>query len=189
MVDFPVIAHVGQRRLTLQEKGRFSQFYACGACAGRQLTLTVALPAHGARLGAARSLTPQLDLADAFFRRAFHCHPLGHLATRALTRRLGRTLAQLCREGGKTIGLRDLGLTELGMLDNVRLTRHGRRETLCLTADNLHHARVFALARRPGARLQITGYKAAPLSACGYANPYQASVRDGGILKWPRRRR
>ena len=188
MDELPVIAHLGRTRLILQEKGRFSQFYACGPCVGRQLALTVELPAHGAHLGSTRSLTPQLDLADAFFRRAFHCHPLGHLATRALTQRLGRTLAQLCREGAEPVGLRKLGLTKLGLLDNVRLTRHGRQETLCFTTENLHHARVFALARRPGGRLQITEYQVAPPSACGYANPFQVSWRDGGIRKFPHRR-
>jgi len=67
-IELPVIAHVGRARLVLQEKGHFSQFYTCAECAGRQLALTVDLPARGARLGAVRSLTPQLDLADTFFR-------------------------------------------------------------------------------------------------------------------------
>lgn len=188
MDELPVIAHVGRTRLVLQEKGRFSQFYACGPCAGRQLALTIELPAHGARLGSVRSLTPQLDLADEFFRRAFHCQPLGRLATRALARRLGRTLARLCRNGGEPVELRRLGLTKLGMLDNVKLHRHGRHETLCLTTDNLHHARLFALAHGPGGRLQITAYQVALPSACGYPNPFQVSWMDGGILKVPRQR-
>ena len=81
----------------------------------------------------------------------------------------------------------------------VKQTRNaGQREThpsrpagdvmLRFTTDNLHHARVFALARRPGGRLQITEYQVAPPSACGYANPFQVSWRDGGILKFPHRR-
>ena len=187
MYAFPVIAHVGRTRLILQEKGRFSQFYACGPCAGRQLALTIELPARGAYLGSVRSLTSQLDLANAFFRQAFHCRPLGDLATRALVRRLGTTLARMCREGAEAPELRKLGLTRLGMLDNVRLTRHGGRETLCITTNNLHHARVFALARRPGGRLTITGYQVSSPSACGYSTRYQVSSMDGGILKFPHR--
>ncbi len=181
--ELPVIAHVGRAHLILQEKGHFSQFYACAECAGRQLALAVDLPARGARLGAVRSLTPQLDVADTFLRRVLRCQPPGNLMAAALARRLAGALAESCRRGGTLSGLARIGLTTLGMLENVRITRAPGQETLCLTTGNLHRARVFVLARRADDRLRITGYQLAPRSACGYRNTYQVSLTDGGLFK------
>lgn len=181
--ELPVVAHVGRAHLILQEKGHFSQFYACAGCAGRQLALPIDLPARGARLGAVRSLTPQLDVADTFFRRVLRCKPPGNLMTPARARRLSRALAETCRRGGTLSGLSSIGLTRLGMLENIRLTRGRGQETLCLTTDNLHRARIFTLTRSAADGLQITEYRLAPRSACGYRNTYQVSLMDGGLFK------
>ena len=155
MGDEPVIARVGRTRLVLQEKGNFKQLYACGACAGRQMAITVELPPRSARLGSTRSLSPELDLADEFFDRGFGCQPLGNLVAPALARKLRDTLTRMCEEGGG----------HLGILDTARISRHGQRETLCLITDDLAHARIFTLARQ-GDRLRITGYQTAPRTAC-----------------------
>ncbi len=176
----PVIAHVGRDRLILQEKGRFSQFYACVPCAGRQLAQSVELPLRGgAHLGAVSSLTPQLDLVDRFFRRTLQCQPPANLSTHALS---APSLRALCRRGQALSGMARLGLTRLGMLENVRFNRAHGREVLCLTTENLHHARIFTLVRRPDGQSRIAGYQVAPRSACGYRNTYRVSRMDGGLL-------
>lgn len=99
MADEPLVVRVGRRRLILHAKTAFHSFWSCGGCVGRQVAITIGLERNGARLGAARSLAPALDLADAFDGRAFRCRPVGPLVAPDALARLRGALHRMCRAG------------------------------------------------------------------------------------------
>ena len=160
VADEPLIAHRGRDRWVLHAKTYFKSFDSCGACAGRQVVIPIVLTPHGARLGAERSLVPELDLADAFDSRAYRCRPPDALLAPAALTRLRARLQHMC----KSARLPNSPL-KLGMLGVWSLTRHGSREMLCLTAGLLPSAQVFSIVRQHG-RLQIAGLRHEPQSAC-----------------------
>lgn len=166
MADEPLVVRVGRRRLILHAKTAFHSFWSCGGCVGRQVAITIGLERNGARLGAARSLAPALDLADAFDGRAFRCRPVGPLVAPDALARLRGALHRMCRAGhGRGGPFAPGGPGNLGELGAWTLTGPSAQQTLCLNAEFLAHAQVFSIVRRAG-RLQIAGLRRGPKREC-----------------------
>jgi hypothetical protein len=161
--DEPVIAAVRRDALILHEKGSYDHLFACGACAGRQIETTIALPAHGARVVATRSLTPELDWASALMDAITEGRPTGDLAAT----RVAAALTPLVRTAALD-AKRHGDASWFGFITGQKVERHDGVETLCLGIDGFDVAEIFTLAPRGGA-LRGTAITTAPGGAwaCG----------------------
>jgi hypothetical protein len=159
--DEPVIAAVRRDALILHEKGSYDHLFACGACAGRQIETTIALPAQGARVVATRSLTPELDWASALMDAITEGRPTGDLAATSVAAAL-TPLVQTAALDAKRHG----DASWFGFITGQKVERHDGFETLCLGVDGFGVAEVFTLETHGGAR-RATAVTTAPEASCG----------------------
>ena len=151
MADNPVIAGQGPASLVLHAKDDFKRMFACGSCSGRQVEITVALPAQGASRGAMRSLVPDLDLVDDLYDRLFRSQPYADLATDQAAQALATTVKARREDASRSHEPATLGLI-LGW----RLGHTGGGDTLCLSADNLESPQLFRIEQHAGSRRIIS---------------------------------
>ena len=161
MVEQPIFAGVRHGTLKLHAKDQWKRLSACGSCSGRQVELSFALPATGARFAGMRSLTPDLDLIDTVLDRAFRGEPTDDVAAPAVVTALAPKLQAIIADAraykidayaGMVMGWKPLA------------SRRGSR-VVCLDADSLDGALLFTIdARR--ARPRVSAVAPAPAKAC-----------------------
>jgi hypothetical protein len=130
MLDQPQFLRVSGGTLKLRVKDEFKTFFACGACEGRQLDWTLRLTPAGVDDLGRVSLTPELDLVDQLFDRAFHGRPLADIASPSVAAAVSRKAAAIRRSNA---GL-DNPAT-LGMLDGFRISGPPAARVVCLATD------------------------------------------------------
>ena len=119
-------------------KDDFKTMLSCGACPGRQRVWRFRLTAEGVQDLGARSVTPELDLADEVFDRAAHHQPLASLANPSVGKAIASHLAAIDTQSK----------WPLGTLEEWLLSQDRRR--LCLATDG-GGTWLFGLRRKHGA--------------------------------------
>lgn len=161
MAEEPVFAGIGRDTLRVRTKGEWKQLFACGSCSGRQLELTIALSASGARLAGSRSLVPDLDLIDTLLDRLFRSQPADDLATpAALAWLTPRVLAVIAKD--RALKIEPAAGMLIGWKPAAWRVGVG---VVCLEVDALEGAGLFTIDRR-SVQPRVTAIGAAPGGAC-----------------------
>jgi hypothetical protein len=116
-------------QIEIPAKGELKRLFACGACVGREMRITIDLDPQGAaRLVGERSMTPELDVIDELYDRVVHHRPADDIADFAVIAALSKLKPD------------ELG----GFIDEWSVNRSGSHEIVCLAADD---TRLFTLSR------------------------------------------
>ena len=143
--------------IELREKHGFKAFMVCGACEGRQMRRR--LKVEGERIVdlGLTSLTPELDLIDAFMWRILNGRPTRDLAEEPVAVKLKAHVARL-----KAAGEISRDLLSFGMFDSV-VRQDGEVRKLCLATETAPY--IFTL-RPPGKARRIAAVEDFPSANC-----------------------